>query len=224
MLNRSSTPTMRNRTNSPRATRSPFRNVFQLKPPTSADSILNDLSISFDDKVIIIVRRRAEQIMSRYVRLNYLGREDGSVLEGCRSQCENFMSNVENCIRAAAKRDESMSQSIVRRAYDQWKICNDLSAQITIVLEGRSKKRAVTPPRAHPQRSFVDPNSSQQGGDLEELKTLQRLKLVDKDTASRIYDLCVAIYGPEKGHVEFVAWLSLMPPSAMQSLAEHLSL
>lgn len=228
MINRSGTPSSRvQRTNSPRATNrsSPFRNVFQSKSPTSADSILNDLSISFDDKVLIIVRRRAEQIMSRYVRLNYLGREDSSVLEGCRSQCESFMANVENCIRAAAKRDESMTQSIVRRAYDQWKICNDLSSQISVVLEGRSKKRAATPPRVQTQRSFADSNASQQNTiELEELKSLQRLKIVDKDTAIRIYDLCIAVYGPDKGHIEFVSWLSLMPPTSTQSLAENLSI
>ena len=220
---RSRTPGSRYASTPPRSSRgSPFRNVFQQRGHTSADSILQDMTISFDDKVLTIVRRRSEQIMSRYVRLNYLGREDCSVLEGCRSQCESFMNNVENCIRAAVNRDESMSQSIVRRAYEQWKVCNDLSSQISLVLEGKTKRKPQSPPRATtPHRSFADRSSNRQP-ELEELKALQRVRNIDRETATRIYDLCVSIYGRDKGHVEFVAWLSLVPPTTMQGLADLL--
>ena len=60
----------------------------------------------------------------------------------------------------------------------------------------------------------------QQG--VAELRALQQLKNHDGDSAARTYELCCMVYGAERGHVEFVSWMSLLPTDVMNTVAEYI--
>eukprot|EP00658_Telonema_sp_P-2_P004235 TRINITY_DN11591_c0_g1_i1.p1 TRINITY_DN11591_c0_g1~~TRINITY_DN11591_c0_g1_i1.p1 ORF type:complete len:313 (-),score=41.61 TRINITY_DN11591_c0_g1_i1:296-1234(-) len=275
---------------------------------------LRDVSSTHEGRVMATVRRRAEQVISRYQRLHYISEEDARSLEYCKNHCEAFMGNVESSLRLGVTANEVMEQSAVRQAFEQWQSCNHLVTRAQLVINAHADKSAlsglkggsrggskpfgsssshapsqhqhdhhqgddghnsyvqrslspfqtnqsdlggvsgfggVETPRSHSpygrtgsnhsrpdtiaSRSTAAPSATTTSrgagggglsrGDLQqgvaELRALQQLKNHDGDSAARMYELCCMVYGAERGHVEFVSWMSLLPTDVMNTVAEY---
>lgn len=285
---------------------------------TTAMTRLRDVSSTHEGRVMATVRRRAEQVISRYQRLHYISEEDARSLEYCKNHCEAFMGNVESSLRLGVTANEVMEQSAVRQAFEQWQSCNHLVTRAQLVINAHAEKsalsgskggrsggngskllgstsqgsmtfnapshhqhdhhhlddghpsyvqRSLSPfqtnqsdlggvggfgaggetPRSHSpygrtgsnhsrpdtiaSRSTAAPSATTTNrggglsrGDLQqgvaELRALQQLKNHDGDSAARTYELCCMVYGAERGHVEFVSWMSLLPTDVMNTVAE----